>query len=253
MARFPSREGDVATLAMEIISGLTENSEDFPSPPLTVEQLKTSLDKEDKQLFVSNLPRQAPLRQFLDIMGVVDVFGRERFFDTTDEALEWAEDDLLADGDHEPDRSAFNLGDAPIADGMTTIEVEQLAASMTERRYHAGELIFAEGDSKTEMLVVLRGSVTIRQQTGAGEKSKRVFTYGAGSLIGELSLLDQKPRSASAWADMETVLLCLDPEIFTSLKEQSPQLALKLVENMARVVSGKLRRASAELAALENS
>lgn len=38
-----------------------------------------------------------------------------------------------------------------------------------------------------------------------------------------------------------------------SLKEQSPQLALKLVENMARVVSGKLRRASAELAALENS
>jgi CRP-like cAMP-binding protein len=40
-----------------------------------------------------------------------------------------------------------------------------------DRRYHAGDLIFSEGDSKTEMLVVLRGSVTIGQQTGAGEKS----------------------------------------------------------------------------------
>ncbi|MGB5742081.1 MAG: SulP family inorganic anion transporter [Sedimenticolaceae bacterium] len=125
-------------------------------------QLKTSLDKEDKQLLVSNLPRQAPLRQFLNIMGVVGVFGRERFFDTTDEALEWAEDDLLAGGDQAPSPPALNLGDAPIADGMTTTEVEQLAASMTEQRYQAGELIFAEGDSKTEMLVVLRGSVTIR-------------------------------------------------------------------------------------------
>jgi SulP family sulfate permease len=216
-------------------------------------QLKIWTDKEDKELLVSNLPRQASLWQFLDIMGVVGVFGPERFFDATDEALEWAEDDLLAEVRHAPERSIFNLADASIADGMTTIEVEQLAATMTERYYQSGELIFAEGDSKTEMLIVLRGAVTIRQQIGAGEKSKRVFTYGPGSLIGELALLDRKPRSASAWADMETLLLCLDPEEFTSLKEQSPQLALKLAENMARVVSGKLRRASAELAALENS
>jgi CRP-like cAMP-binding protein len=54
---------------------------------------------------------------------------------------------------------------------MTTVEVEQLAASMTERHYQAGELIFAEGDSKTEMLVVLHGFVTIRQQTGAGGRA----------------------------------------------------------------------------------
>jgi SulP family sulfate permease len=215
-------------------------------------QLKTWLDRQNKMLLVSNLPRQAPLWQFLDIMGVVGAFGPERFFDTTDEALEWAEEILLAGADHEPDRPFLKLGDTPIADGMTTIEIEQLAACMTELRYQAGELIFAEGDSKTEMLVVLCGSVTIRQQTGAGEKSKRVFTYGPGSLIGELALLDQRPRSASAWADMDTLLICLDPEIFASLKEQSPQLALKLIENIARVVSGKLRRTSAELAALEN-
>ncbi len=44
MARFPSREGDVATLALEMISGLTENAEDFPSPPITAEQLQAALD-----------------------------------------------------------------------------------------------------------------------------------------------------------------------------------------------------------------
>ncbi len=44
MARFPTREAEVATLAMEMISGLTEHAEDFPTPPLTAEQLQASLD-----------------------------------------------------------------------------------------------------------------------------------------------------------------------------------------------------------------
>lgn len=44
MARFPKREAEIATLAAEIINGLTENAEDFPSPPITVEELQARLD-----------------------------------------------------------------------------------------------------------------------------------------------------------------------------------------------------------------
>ena len=44
MARFPSREAEVAVLAAEIINGLTENSDDFPAPPVGTAELQASLD-----------------------------------------------------------------------------------------------------------------------------------------------------------------------------------------------------------------
>lgn len=44
MARFPTREAEIATLATEIISGLTENAEDYPAPPITTEVLQSKLD-----------------------------------------------------------------------------------------------------------------------------------------------------------------------------------------------------------------
>ena len=50
MGRFPRREADVAALASQIITGLTENAEDFPSPPRTVDELQASLDSYKRML-----------------------------------------------------------------------------------------------------------------------------------------------------------------------------------------------------------
>ena len=44
MARFPSREAEVAALASEMINGLTEHAEDFPAPPIGVAELQARLD-----------------------------------------------------------------------------------------------------------------------------------------------------------------------------------------------------------------
>ena len=64
MARFPNREGDVATLALEIISGLTENAEDFPSPPLTGEQMQALVGMSgNRRPSRSHRDRRGPWRQ----------------------------------------------------------------------------------------------------------------------------------------------------------------------------------------------
>jgi CRP-like cAMP-binding protein len=144
------------------------------------------------------------------------------------------------------------LEDSPLTDGMTALEMEYLMQRMTASLYTAGDLIFREGDSDSGMLLVLRGSVTIGQEAGSNGKVKRVFTYGPGSVIGELAMLDQQKRSASAWADGVVAVLGLSADEFKVIKEHRPQLAVKLLSNLARVVSNKLRRASNELAALED-
>ena len=216
-------------------------------------QLKSLIEKEGTHFLISNLAEAQPIWQFLDFMGVVGALGRECFFPTTDEALEWAEEGLLAQADVPMGMDTeMALEDSPLTDGMTALEMEYLMQRMTASLYTAGDLIFREGDSDSGMLLVLRGSVTIGQEAGSNGKVKRVFTYGPGSVIGELAMLDQQKRSASAWADGVVAVLGLSADEFKVIKEHRPQLAVKLLSNLARVVSNKLRRASNELAALED-
>ncbi len=217
-------------------------------------QLKALLESAGKHLLISQLTDHDPRWQFLELMGLVDCLGRRCFFDTTDGALEWAEEQVLARaGCGASGGDEVALERSALAEGMTERELHHLRQSMNALHYRAGEVIFREGDRDSTMLLVLRGSVTIKQALGGNRGSKRIFTYGPGSVIGELALLDRLQRSASAWADSDVELLSLSPGELANLKAQRPELAVTLLANLARVVSMKLRRASSELAALENA
>lgn len=215
-------------------------------------QLKSLMQKEGRHFLISNLPETQPIWQFLDFMGVAGVLGRECFFPTTDEALEWVEEDILvrAESPLGSDEEAL-FENSTLTVGMDGREVAYLRQRMIPSRYVAGDVIFREGDRDSAMLLVLSGSVTIGQETGSNGLVKRVFTYGPGSVVGELAMLDQRERSASASADGVVDVLSLSADDFQAIKEKRPELAVKLLSNLARVVSSKLRRASNELAALE--
>jgi len=78
MARFPKREAEVAALASEMINGLTENTDDFPAPPLTVESLQASLDEYRR----------------LHETAVVAKSAAAEAFDAKDKALESLSEDM---------------------------------------------------------------------------------------------------------------------------------------------------------------
>jgi CRP-like cAMP-binding protein len=89
-----------------------------------------------------------------------------------------------------------------------------LASRITERKVAAGQAIFSEGDLGKELLIVRRGSVKIFLAGGDGRQEAVLAVLGNGEFFGELSLLDGETRSASAVAEVETILLCLDHESF---------------------------------------
>lgn len=119
----------------------------------------------------------------------------------------------------------------------TTIEVFRSVDDVA--RFAAGEVIFSAGDGGDCMYVVRSGTVTIEAD------GLPVEQVGPGGIFGELALIDSAPRSATATATTTCELVAVNERAFLFHVSQTPFFAL----NVMRVLSERLRRASAETAA----
>lgn len=120
--------------------------------------------------------------------------------------------------------------------GLTAEEFGTLRRAAREQRYEAGREIFCEGDAGDGLYVVGDGRVEISSMVGQGVR--RVLTeVGPGEVFGEMAIVDNKPRSASAVAARETTVAFIPREAMEILAMRSPALALALL----REVSGRLR------------
>ena len=102
--------------------------------------------------------------------------------------------------------------------------------------YPAGSIIFSAGDPGDVMYIVKTGEVEIK----VGERV--IETHDQGNLIGEMSIIDQSPRSATAVAKTDCQLVAVDEKRFLFLVQQTPFFALQVMHIMAerlRKVMGK--------------
>jgi CRP/FNR family cyclic AMP-dependent transcriptional regulator len=126
------------------------------------------------------------------------------------------------------------LAQIPLFDTLAREDLEALAERMTERQYQPSEVVFSKGDKGSSMYVVLSGAVQIFLP-GAGPDEPRVVLKDArtGEYFGELSLFDDKPRSASVEATVETTLLELTREEFGDHLSKSRNAAMTILAEMA--------------------
>ncbi len=103
-------------------------------------------------------------------------------------------------------------------------------------RFAPGDVIFSAGDQGTHMFVVRDGTVNIEAE------GLPIEEVGPGGIFGELALIDSASRSATAIAATACELVTLDERAFLYHVSQTPFFAL----NVMRVLSGRLRRASAQ-------
>lgn len=111
-----------------------------------------------------------------------------------------------------------------------------LAQRCRRRRLRAEHVLFEEGDDGSVLYIVLSGRVRIMREL-AGEKASFLYVQGPGSTFGELSLLDGRPRSATAVAmDEDVELLTLNRDDFLTLIEERPQAARAVMVGLAGMV-----------------
>lgn len=100
--------------------------------------------------------------------------------------------------------------------------------------FKAGEVVFREGDAGECMFLVLEGEVEIR-------KGDRVLeTVGEDDVFGELALIDQAPRSATAVATRDSRLAAIGQQRFISLVQRTPFFAIDIMQ----VLADRLRRST---------
>jgi CRP-like cAMP-binding protein len=202
---------------MAVISETAAGSTRSATATVKTECTAFSLDTEELQAALSRTPEFA-----LMLMSVM--FDRLRFVAAR-----------LAMRKIAPGREGPR--EAAVFDGAALASLEQKLERATTMRYAAGKAIMNEGDAGTSMYIVLDGHVTI------SIKGKVVERVAAGGTFGEMALVDQSPRTASATAETETALLAINRAALIALVEDEPAVGL----TMLRSVAARLRHMNALL------
>ena len=123
-----------------------------------------------------------------------------------------------------------HLANVPLFSSCSRKELERIAKASDEITMTAGSVVVDQGQTGREAFVILSGDVTVKR---AGRK---ITTLGPGGVVGELSLLDHGPRTATAICDTDCELLVIDRATSGDL-EDVPVMSIKLLS----VLSGRIR------------
>jgi hypothetical protein len=131
---------------------------------------------------------------------------------------------------------------------FSTLTLEQLSSIdrlMVTRHYAKGESIFIKGDVGTELLVVLDGEVRIHLDHEGREVT--LARLGPSSVVGEMAVFDDQPRSASAQAAEASTVRVLRRDRLQALVHEHPEVLLEFVKNLSqriRVMNEQLEAGS---------
>ena len=131
--------------------------------------------------------------------------------------------------------------------GVEEQSLDRLREVLIRREFAPGEVICREGDEGDRMWLLAKGSVSVRLTLSGGRESLRIASLARGTTIGEMSLIDSARRSASIIADEPVVCYELLQDGFSKMLAQYPTIAAKLLSNLARELSRRLRRTSEDL------
>jgi len=125
-------------------------------------------------------------------------------------------------------------------EGIADRGLQMLASLAREESHRVGEVIFAEGSSGGALYLILEGKVRIsRQVSGMGEEALAVL--GAGDAFGEMSLVDDSPRSADARVHERCRLLVVEKDALEDLLFLHKDLGYEILWNFVRILSERLR------------
>ena len=126
---------------------------------------------------------------------------------------------------------------------LSTREVGLIAEHMATVALESGQTLFHEGDEGDNLYILIDGaaSITIRLPDGGAHEIAR---FSPGDFFGEMSIVDNAPRSGTCTATARSTLYALSKDAFSDVIEQHPAIALKLMYRMLNITTQRLRGTS---------
>lgn len=131
---------------------------------------------------------------------------------------------------------------------LDSLELIQLSKLVNHKSYQSGDIVLTEGEMGDSLFVVKSGQ--FRAYVTREKVDQQLAIFNVGDSFGELSLVDEQPRSASVSAIVEGELLEFTKESFEKVLKYSEKLKIKILENLVYDLSLKLRRTNDRLVRL---
>jgi glutaminase len=169
------------------------------------------------------------------IAGRVAEPRRLRRFALLDEAIEWAEDQVIYRyGGFTASKETSHLGEQALLADLEPDEIAALAELSTARRYEAGQRIVSAGEPANSLFFLQSGMVSVKLPSGV-----RLASLGPGMEFGEMAIIERQ-RSADVWADTPVKCLELPLDSFADYRQLHPQIAMKIMRNLSALLARRL-------------
>lgn len=254
---FSELELDLKTKKYVVLDMRRVQSVDFTATHMLA-HIEAQLAERNGHLIFSDLPPNLPtgqdLETYFDEVGLVKPSRNVKIFDQLDEALEWTEDQLLAEETlpQEATESPLELHEINLLKGIDADTISALMSCVSEQSFEAGQTMFREGDTGDELFLIRRGTVRIVLPLASG-RQHHLASFARGDFFGDMAFLDHAVRSADAVASTAVELYSLSRARFDAVASAHPETGKKVFARVARALAIRLRQTDAELRALQDS
>jgi CRP-like cAMP-binding protein len=109
--------------------------------------------------------------------------------------------------------------------------VEDVLFQRLGKVFPPGTVLFHEGETGKEMYVIHSGKIKISKKVR--EEEQTLATLGAGEFFGEMAIMNNKPRSATATILEESKILVIDPKTFEAMIKNNTEIAVRMIKKLA--------------------
>lgn len=134
-------------------------------------------------------------------------------------------------------RISMILQKLPIFAGLSADDYEHIRKICVPVRLEDGEELFVEGDDSPSMFVLLSGTIQLRTQLQG-----KIHTLQPGEILGEIGMIAQQNRTATAIASAPSVLLQIDDKAFEDLLNRAPKICFTIMRNVTRNLADHIVR-----------
>lgn len=129
--------------------------------------------------------------------------------------------------------------------GLPKEVVSGFAALAQVRDFMGGDVLVRQFDYNSDLLVILEGQARIKSFSG-----ETLAEFGPGSIVGEISLIDEQPRSATVVAVGNVTAAVIGAEVLRGMMESDAKTAATILGNLSKVLCRRLRTMNVHVDAL---
>jgi CRP-like cAMP-binding protein len=128
----------------------------------------------------------------------------------------------------------FKLHDVPLFSQFSDDMMGEVIAELKEKILQKDDILFNQGDSGEELYIVKSGSIAIFSPSSQDKtKGQAIRVFKKGDMLGEMAILDQKNRSASARAEEDSIVLALNGKKFQRMMDDNFALSLGVMRGLS--------------------